>query len=144
MAERDPRAELNLFPHWPFRHMTGLPQRWECPPGSPQGFAPAVDVSECDDRYMVAIELPGTEREDVTVELHEGALTIRGEKRRNEERRGEQRRHAERCFGAFARSFSLPANVDAGHIDARLNAGVLRIEIPKQQEAKPRTLDIKG
>jgi HSP20 family protein len=108
------------------------------------GFAPAVDVTESEDQYLVSAELPGTKKEDVTVELHEGVLTIRGEKRTEEEQSGAHHRHVERMFGSFSRSFSLPANADGDRIKARFEDGVLEVVIPKMEEAKPTTVDIKG
>ncbi len=139
----DPFEDFAPFSRWPFR--SALPERmvkdmW----GPGRDFAPAVDVSEDDERYTVTAELPGAKKEDVTVELHEGVLTIRGEKRSEREEKGEHRRHVERTFGSFSRSFSLPSNADGDKIKASFTDGVLAVEIPKSPEAKPRTVDVKG
>jgi HSP20 family protein len=144
LAQWHPFAELEPFARWPFRSVA-RPARvpedmWE--PG--RGFAPAVDVAENDDHYTVTAELPGAKKEDVTVELHEGLLTIRGAKRSEREEKGEHYRHVERSFGTFSRSFSLPANADGEHIKARFEDGVLTVEIRKTEKAKPKTVNIKG
>jgi HSP20 family protein len=132
----------DAFAGWPFRGRPSLLQEDMWGPG--RRFAPAVDVTEDDDEYTVTAELPGIDKKDVTIELHEGMLTIRGEKRSEREEESEQRRHVERCFGTFSRSFSLPPDADGEHVKANFENGVLRVKIPKTEEAKPRTVDIKG
>ncbi|HEU4427283.1 MAG TPA: Hsp20/alpha crystallin family protein, partial [Myxococcota bacterium] len=72
------------------------------------GFAPAVDVCEDDSEYVIAVELPGASREDLKVEVDEGMLTIRGEKKLMREDDKTQPRYRERSYGSFTRSFSLP------------------------------------
>lgn len=143
LALWDPFSDVEPFARWPFRGLArgGMPSDlW----GPGRGFAPAVDVTEDDKRYTVTAELPGAKKEDVTIELHEGTLTIRGEKRSEREEKDEHRRHVERSFGAFSRSFSLPANADERGIKASFEDGVLTVEIPKTEQAKPKTVDIKG
>jgi HSP20 family molecular chaperone IbpA len=76
-------------------------------PARGRGFAPPVDVSETPDEYLVTAELPGTKPEDVTVELNDGVLTIRGEKRVERDENKEHARYVERVFGSFVRSFTL-------------------------------------
>ena len=75
-------------------------------------WTPLVDISEDDGNYVVSAELPGTKREDVTVELEDDMLTIRGEKRNEREEKKEKRRFVERSYGTFSRSFTLPSNAD--------------------------------
>jgi HSP20 family protein len=99
-------------------------------------------VSETDDAYVVAAELPGAKPEDVTVELHEGVLTLRGEKRSERDERREHARYVERTFGSFSRSFTLPQNANPEKVDASFTEGVLTLRIPKREEAKPRTINI--
>lgn len=149
-VRRDPFSELELFERsspfrraWPagpwrlFDEMLGEPARV-------RGFAPAVDVTETSEEYVVTAELPGTKPEDVTVELHEGVLTIRGEKRLERDEHTEHARYVERTFGSFVRSFSLPQNADGDKIQATFKDGVLRLSLPKREEAKPRTIAIQG
>ena len=111
-------------------------------PRSAARFAPAVDVAETDDAYMVTAEIPGAKPEDVTVELHEGVLTLRGEKRSERDERKEHVRYVERTFGSFSRSFALPQNANPEKVDASFKEGVLTLRVPKREEAKPRTIHI--
>jgi HSP20 family protein len=106
--------------------------------------APSVDISEDDSNYIVTAELPGTKREDVTIELEEDVLTIRGEKRSEREEKKEKRRFVERSYGTFSRSFTLPANADPERITASFENGVLTVQIAKRPETKPRVVDIKS
>jgi HSP20 family protein len=145
---RDPFSELELV--GPFRRGLGLgPWRvfedflGELPRAQAQ-FAPAVDVAESDDAYVVTAEIPGAKPEDVTVELHEGVLTIRGEKRSERDEKREHARYVERTFGSFSRAFTLPQNANPEKVDASFSEGVLKLRIPKREEAKPRTINIQS
>jgi HSP20 family protein len=109
-----------------------------------RGFAPPVDVSETPDEYLVTAELPGTKPEDVTVELNDGILTIRGEKRIARDEQKEHARYAERVFGSFVRSFSLPPNANGEKVEAAFKDGLLTLRVPKREEAKPRTIAIQS
>ena len=113
-------------------------------PGAGRALAPSVDITEDDRNYVVSAELPGTKREDVTVELEDDVLTIRGEKRNEREEKKEKRRFVERTYGTFSRSFTLPANADAERVNAAFKDGVLTVTIGKRPETKPRVVDIKA
>jgi HSP20 family protein len=146
-VRRDPFAELELLS--PFRRgYTASPWRLldEFLGESPRvrGFAPAVDVIEKEDEYLVTAEIPGAKAEDVTVELHEGVLTLHGEKRSERDERKEHARYIERVFGSFSRSFSLPQNAEGEKVQAAFKDGVLTVHIPKREEAKPRTINIQS
>ena len=106
-------------------------------------LVPAVDVTESEDHYLVSLEAPGVGKDDVEVELHDGVLTVRGEKR-HERESSDTARWTERTFGTFSRSFTLPPDVDGERVDATFRDGVLRIKIDKRPEAKPRTVAIKS
>jgi HSP20 family protein len=108
------------------------------------GLTPAVDVTETEDHYEVTAEVPGVKRDDVVVELHEGVLTVRGEKRSEHEEKDGKRRWLERSYGTFSRSFSLPRDADPDQVDASFKDGVLTVRISKAAEAKPQTIAIKG
>lgn len=147
MAEEETRAPARWDPFgtdWPMRGFLRPLRLSESFWGQAGRWVPAMDVNEDDSQYVITIELPGTKREDVAVEAHENRLTIRGEKRDEREEKKEQRRYIERSFGSFSRSFSLPKDADSEHVEARFENGVLSISIPKLEEAKPRTVDIKG
>jgi HSP20 family protein len=103
--------------------------------------SPVVDVSEDAAHYVVHAEIPGVKREDVSVELESGALTIRGEKKREE--RDERRRVVERAFGAFERRFTLPSDADPERVDASFRDGVLTVTIAKSELRKVRSVNVK-
>jgi HSP20 family protein len=103
---------------------------------------PVLDVCEGEDGYVVSAELPGVSREDVTVEVLGHVLTIRGEKKRACEREAERCRVVERTFGAFSRSFTLPADANAERISATLEHGVLTVTVAKQCERAPRVIEV--
>lgn len=143
-ARWDPLAEWESLASWPFRG-AALPSRaFEGVLGQGGRFAPAIDVGEADGHYTITAELPGVKKDDVSVEVHDGVLTIRGEKRSEREEKGERGRHFERTFGAFSRSFTLPANADADHVEARFHDGILTVEVKKSEAAKPKTVTIKS
>ncbi len=102
-----------------------------------------MDIHENDKQYIVTVEVPGGKKDDVTVEVQDGVLTIRGEKKSEREEKKEQRRWVERSYGAFTRSFSLPADADADHVDASLENGVLTVTIPRTEAAKPRAVRVR-
>ena len=108
------------------------------------GFAPAVDVTENDDEFVITAELPGARKDDMTVEFHDGVLTLRGEKRSEREEEKEHARYVERRFGSCSRSFTLPANADGERLEASFRDGVLTLRVPKREEAKPRVIRIPG
>ena len=117
--------------------------------GQPQGsatataWAPALDISERRDAYLVTVELPGVEADDLDITLEDGLLTIQGERQFTSES-SEQRFHrVERRYGAFRRSITLPAHVMAEGIQASFEDGVLQIVVPKMEEAKPKRIQVR-
>lgn len=104
-------------------------------------WAPPVDVAEEGDKILVKVEVPGVNEKDLKVNFEDGLLTVSGE--RQFERKDERNYHRiERTYGTFVRSFNLPRSVDASAIKASYLDGVLEIEIPKREEAKPRQIQI--
>src|SRR5512142_1129150 len=104
-------------------------------------WAPPVDVAEEGDKILVKVEVPGVNEKDLKINFEDGLLTVSGE--RQFERKDERNYHRiERTYGSFVRSFNLPRSVDAGAIKANYLNGVLEIEIPKKEEAKPRQIQI--
>lgn len=107
-------------------------------------WAPSVDIDEEADKYMITADLPGVDKENIEVKMENGMLTIRGEKKTvSESGEGTKRHRTERFHGTFARSFRLPEAVKADQVDASYKDGVLKLVIPKAEEAKPRAIDIK-
>jgi len=105
-------------------------------------WAPPVDIYETDDAFMLKAELPGFTKEDVSIEIHENRLIIRGERKRETEAKEDQYHRLERAYGRFERAFWLPTTVDAEHIQATFNNGVLELRLPKSPAAKPKQIPI--
>jgi HSP20 family protein len=104
-------------------------------------WAPPVDVAEEQDKILVKVEVPGMEEKDLRINYEDGLLTVSGE--RQFERRDDRNYHRiERTYGSFTRSFSLPRSIDGSAIAAHYRNGILEIEIPKKEEAKPRQIQI--
>ena len=98
-------------------------------------MAPDLDVHESADSITIEADLPGVEEKDVTVTLANGVLTIKGEKKQEREEQKENYYLAERSFGSFERSLSLPDTIDDGKVEARFEKGVLKITAAKKPEA---------
>jgi HSP20 family protein len=104
-------------------------------------WAPAVDIQEKEDRYMLYADVPGVDPERIEVNMENGCLSIRGERPLNGEDRREYKR-IERPRGTFYRRFSMPDSADASRITARFDKGVLEITIPKHEKLQPRRITI--
>ena len=113
-------------------------------PTLPNGnWMPAVDVAEEDNKYVVKIELPGVNKDDVKITLESSILTIRGEKKAEKETKEKNYHRMERSYGSFLRSFNLPTTVKNDKIDAEYRDGILTITLPKVEEAKPKQIEVK-
>ena len=139
----------------PFRNMTTLQDRinriFDETASRSQDYD--VEVSQCDWRPVVDIydsekaivtnaELPGVTKDTITLDVKENILTLRGERKSDEEVRKENYYRMERCFGTFERAFTLPSTVDPAKITANFKDGILKIEIPKAEEKKPKQITI--
>ncbi len=107
-----------------------------------QAWAPAVDITERPDAYLVTAELPGFGTDDVELTFQDGLLTIQGERGRAPHTDGEKVHRAERHYGAFRRSITLPSHVQADKIEASAQDGVLHVMVPKMQEARARRIQV--
>jgi HSP20 family protein len=107
------------------------------------GWTPAVDVFEDTEGVTFKFDLPEVEGKDVDVRLEDGVLTVRGERKLEREDKREGYHRIERAYGTFARSFTLPATLDAEKVNAEHKNGVLRIFVPKRAEAKPKSINVK-
>lgn len=106
------------------------------------GWAPALDASQDKDNVYVKVELPGLKKEEIEISLHEGTLSISGERKvENESGEGETFR-SERTFGRFQRSLTLPTAVDSANVKAQYKDGILTVTLPKAEEAKPRQIEV--
>lgn len=118
-----------------------LPSRWVVPKDGGQ-WLPEVDVTEEKDRILVRADLPGMKQEEIAVEVADGVLTIRGERKRETETKDAKTYRLERSYGGFLRSFTLPAGVDAAKVNAAYRNGVLEVTLPKLAEAKAKQVKV--
>jgi HSP20 family protein len=126
-----------------FAQALGLHGQWQSATGaSTRAWAPALDISEGTDAYLVAVELPGVKLDDLEITLEDGLLTIQGERHFAHDSSEEQFHRVERSSGAFRRSITLPAHVEADAVEASMEDGVLRILVPKAEEAKAKRIQV--
>jgi HSP20 family protein len=106
-------------------------------------WSPSVDISETKDDFVVKAELPGLEAKDVNVSISGNVLTIKGEKKAEEEEKDEHYHRIERYSGSFQRVFQLPSGVKADKVEANFDKGVLKVTLPKVEEAKKKEIEVK-
>ena len=137
---RHPKGELNRL----FDEVDAILNRSLRPFGRSglwsDAFTPLADIEETDDAWIVEAEVPGAKRDDIDIELREGELVITGEIKERE-RKGIIRRQTRRV-GRFEYRVRLPGQTDAEKVDASLNDGVLRVSVPKAEQAKARRIEI--
>ena len=105
-------------------------------------WAPAADVSETEGEYLIKADLPEVRKEDVSITVQDGVLTLSGERRQEKRADTEKLHRVERAYGSFARRFSLPENADEQGIRAESRDGVILIHIPKQKVVQPQPRQI--
>ena len=105
-------------------------------------WMPTVDISETEKSYEIRAEIPGVSEKDVNVSVTDNLLTLKGEKHQEEETEGKNYHRVERMYGSFQRSFTLPRHVETSDIKAGFKDGVLTLEIPKAEVAKPTEIPI--
>jgi HSP20 family protein len=107
-------------------------------------FAPRVNVAETEKAYEVTMELPGIEPKEVKVEVHEGLLSVSGEKKEEKEEKGKTFHRVERHFGAFQRVIPLEVPVNREKVEAKYQEGVLTITVPKMPQAETKRIEVKA
>lgn len=150
------RPSWRLTPWRPFRELEDMERRfqdlfgqWFLPavgrrPGEMRAWAPALEVFEQEDKFVVRAEVPGVKEEDVDVSVVGDTLTIRGEKKTATEVKEEDYYCCEHSYGSFFRSVVLPSNIDAKKIEATLDDGVLEVTLPKAPEVKAKKVAVAG
>jgi len=141
----DPMKELSNMQHRLNRVLEdtfGTPLYRGEQPGSGT-WAPAVDIFETDAEIVVRAEVPGVSRDQVQVEVDDGVLSLRGERKFEKEVKEENYHRVERVYGAFHRSFTLPDSVDPEKVLAELRDGVLEVRLGKREQAKPKQVQVK-
>ena len=105
------------------------------------GWTPALDLYQDHDHIVAVVEVPGMRKEDIEISLHDGTLTIAGE-RKGESSNGEKSERSERFIGKFRRSISLPTRVDSAKVNATYKDGILTVTLPKAEDAKPKQIQV--
>jgi HSP20 family protein len=146
---------MTLVSWSPFREFDDLFSRYNrlggarvLPGDSKQGqtiadWRPAADISETSKEYLIKAELPAVKKEEVDVSVHDGVITIKGERRIETSNDDEKQHRVESFRGNFSRSFSLPADVDESAISAESKDGVLQVHLPKTEVKQPKPIEIK-
>jgi len=144
---------MTLITRWdPFREFVTLQDRMNRLFRDSQGgqeealttttFAPPVDVYEDEHNVTLKIEVPGIDEKDIDVRVENNTLTVHGERKFEKEEKEENYRRVERQYGSFTRTFTLPSTVDHENIHADYDKGVLKIQLAKKAEAKPKQIKI--
>jgi len=105
------------------------------------GWTPALDLYQNNDNVVAVVEVPGMRKEDIDISLHDGMLTIAGE-RQSSSSEGENAERTERFSGKFRRSITLPKRVEADKVSASYKDGILTVTLPKAEEAKPKKVEV--
>ncbi|MGH7393808.1 MAG: Hsp20/alpha crystallin family protein [Candidatus Rokuibacteriota bacterium] len=129
--EREMEEMLGRLPQWPW----GDRER---------GWAPAVDMIDQKDEIVLRADLPGLDEKDIEVTVHDGTLTVRGERKEEKEEKKEGYYYSERSYGTFTRTLMLPTGVDPDKVKATFSKGVLEIHLPKAKEAKGKKVEVKA
>jgi len=132
MREEMNRLFDNFFSGFPERRRGLLEGEW----------APSIDVAETDEEIVVTAELPGVKQEEVDISIADSVLTLKGEKKEEKEVKEKNYHRIERSYGSFQRSISLPTSVEASKAKATYKDGILRVTVPKVEEAKPKQIKI--
>jgi HSP20 family protein len=130
------RDELNSFFDMPFWSGFGRTGQLFT------GWSPALDLYESGDHFVAVVELPGMRKDLIDISLHDGTLTISGERKRESNNNGEAAQRTERYVGTFRRSIALPTRVDPSKVTATYQDGILKVTLPKAEEAKPKQIQV--
>jgi HSP20 family protein len=105
-------------------------------------WRPLVDVVDSKDGILLKVEVPGVKQEDINISIEENTLTVKGERKHESRVDEEGYSRFERSYGTFERSVLLPPTVDADHVKATYKDGVLEIQLPKKEEARPKAIKV--
>ena len=130
----------NSFPR--LSHDPFFSTRWADEDMEMVNWKPMVDIYDHDEAIVVKAELPGLNKDDVHVDVKDRVLTLKGERKHDNEVKEDHYYRKERFYGQFQRSFTLPEDVDPDKINAEFKDGVLKIEIPKPEERKPKKIAV--
>jgi HSP20 family protein len=140
----NPWTEMVSFPNSVTRLFDGnfFPEKWFGDASELRNLRPVVDVYDNDKKIVIKAELPGVDKKDIHVDVKDDILTLSGERSYENEVKEENFHRKERSFGKFQRSFALPKGLNNDKIDADYKDGVLKIEITKPEEEKPKKITV--
>ena len=141
LTKYDPSHDLLDFSSG-FRTFQDAVNRMLSEPRSGRPWTPAVDILETDNELVVKADLPAVDMRDIHVEMENGTLTLRGERKFEKEEKETGYHRIERSYGSFARYFTVPDTVDAEKVKADYRKGVLSVTLPKKELAKPRSIRV--
>lgn len=142
IVRRDPFRELNLLRSQMDRIFENLVDRSERDEWGKASWYPPVDIYETESSIVLKAEIPGVDKKDMEIKIEDDTLTIKGEKKVERDTKTENFLRAERAYGAFQRSFTLPKTVERENIKASLKKGVLTLILPKKEEVRPKQISI--
>lgn len=145
---------FELTPWRPFRELATLRdemdrmwerffKEWPSPELIRGEWAPCLDVSETKNNFVVKAEVPGIDAKDIDISLANDVLTIKGEEKQVKEEKDENYHRVERSYGAFSRSIQVPGEVQSDKIKASYKDGILKVTLPKSEEAKKKEIKIR-
>jgi HSP20 family protein len=105
-------------------------------------WAPAVDIVETENELILKADVPGVDLKDIDIQLENGTLSVKGERKFEKDEKGKGFHRMERSYGSFVRIFTVPDTVDSEHVTAAYEAGVLTISLPKKEVAKPKAIKV--
>ena len=111
-------------------------------PGTTRPWAPSVDILETENELVLKADVPGVELKDIDIQMENGTLTLKGERKFEKEEKNKGFHRLERSYGSFVRYFTLPDTVDPEHVKADYQNGVLTVTLPKKEIAKPRAIKV--
>jgi len=132
------RDEIDRLFESPLTALTQSPNQFS------SGWMPAVDLSEDKDNLYLKAELPGMKKEDIQVSIHEGVLSLSGERTLDERCKGAEVYRSERFLGRFQRTLTLPVPINAETVKATYRDGILNVVLPKTEESKPKHIEVKA
>ena len=141
LTKFDPFHDLSDFPAG-LRLFQDSVARLLNEPRSQRPWTPAVDILETENELILKADLPDVDMKDISVEIENGTLTLKGERKFESEEKAQGYHRIERSYGSFARYFTVPDTVDAEKVKADYRKGVLSVNLPKKEIAKPKSIRV--
>ncbi len=142
IVKYSPFADLEEFPTGLRLFQDSINRLFSEDGGKMRPWAPAVDIMETENELILKADIPGVEMKDIDIQLENGTLTLKGERKYEKEEKNKGFHRLERSYGTFVRYFTVPDTVDAEHVHATYEAGVLTVTLPKKEIAKPKTIKV--